>query len=104
EHLTVEYGGPINYKFIGIQTQKVAEKELRQAMAYGINRQLIVDNLLRGKGEVANGPYAPISPYYDESVRDYYPYDPEKAKELLAQIGWDGSRTLELLVPTGQGL
>lgn len=104
EHLTVEYGGPINYKFIGIQTQKVAEKKLRQAMAYGINRQLIVDNLLRGKGEVANGPYAPISPYYDESVRDYYPYDPEKAKELLAQIGWDGSRTLELLVPTGQGL
>jgi peptide/nickel transport system substrate-binding protein len=104
EHLKVTYGAPINYKFIGINTEKVQEKELRQAMIYGINRKLIVDNLLNGQGEVSNGPISPISPYYNQEVKDLYPYSPDKAKELLNQIGWDGSRAIELIVPTGQGV
>ncbi len=78
-----------------------ADKRIRQALAYGVNRQLIVDSLLKGQGVVANGSIVPVTYYYNPEIEGQYPYDPEKAKELLNEAGWDFNREVKLLVPIG---
>jgi peptide/nickel transport system substrate-binding protein len=78
-----------------------ADKRIRQALAYGINRQLIVDSLLKGQGVVANGPIVPVTYYYNPEIEGQFPYDPEKARELLAEAGWDANQEVALLVPIG---
>jgi peptide/nickel transport system substrate-binding protein len=100
DHIKTENGKPVNYKLIGYNT-KGLDKKVRQAISYGINREGIVKELLKGNGEVSSGPYAPMHPYYNEEIKDSYSYDPEKAKELLKEAGWDSSRTLTYIVPIG---
>jgi len=72
----------------------------RQALMYGLDRQSIVDNILLGFGEVAQGTQPVLSPAYaPDRITTHYTYDPEKAKQLLADAGWadtDGDGVLEL--------
>lgn len=76
-------------------------KLVRQALAYGINRKLMVDQLLKGQGMVANGPILPVTPYYEKSTEGAYPYDVAKAKALLKQANFDFSYQVNFIVPTG---
>lgn len=87
-------------QYMLINNTKYTNVKFRQALAYAINRQLIVDNLLRGEGEIIPGGYTSASPYYNNDV-DPFPYDPEKAKQLLAESGFDTSKELNLIVPIG---
>ena len=62
------------------------KKEVRQAINYAIDKQAIVDSFFEGRAEIAKNPMPPsISGYNDEI--EGYAYDPEKAKELLAEAG-----------------
>lgn len=79
------------------KNKKVAPNKLfgnsnvRKALTYAIDRKLILDEFLLDYGEVAVGPIAPIfKNAFDESLKAY-PYDPERAKEILAQEGWKDS-------------
>ncbi len=61
--------------------------ELRKAVYWALDRQSIVDNVFRGNGSVGSAGYVPEgSQFYNENVVQY-PYDPEKAKEALGQLG-----------------
>jgi peptide/nickel transport system substrate-binding protein len=60
------------------------DKLIRQAFAYGINKKAIVDNIYYGLGQTAKNTIPPNLWGYNDDIQDY-PYDPEKAKELLAQ-------------------
>jgi peptide/nickel transport system substrate-binding protein len=60
--------------------------KVRQALAYAFNRQKLVDDLLLGLTGVAATDYDK-SQWVDPSITPY-PYDPEKAKALLAEAGW----------------
>jgi peptide/nickel transport system substrate-binding protein len=91
------------YNSIEINTTKIPDKKVRQAMAFAINREAIVKQLMKGIGELQNGPYASSHPYYDKDILKYS-YDPEKAKKLLKEAGWDSNRTLEFVVPTGDAV
>lgn len=66
--------------FAGVKT--------RQAIAYAINRKGMVDSILQGHGSVINGPFLSSSWAYTPGSDVDYPYDPEKAKQLLAEDGW----------------
>ena len=72
----------------------------RQALAYALDRQSVVDNLLLGYGEVAQGSQATLSiAYAPDKIQTHYDYNPEKAKQLLADAGWtdeDGDGVVEL--------
>jgi peptide/nickel transport system substrate-binding protein len=66
------------------------DKRVRQAVALGIDRQALVDNVLQGRGDIANDhPIAPIYPFFDKS-QPQRKRDIAKAKQLLADAGKTG--------------
>ncbi|QFT59485.1 Glutathione-binding protein GsiB precursor [Sulfitobacter sp. THAF37] len=65
----------------------MTDKKVRQAIYHAIDRQAIVDALVKGSSEVVNAGCAPIQFGCDQSVKTY-DYDPEKAKALLAEAGY----------------
>ncbi len=62
-------------------------KSLRQAIAYGIDRQQILDVLWGGNGQVAKGPAAPGLWWYSDSTKGYT-HDVAKAKQLMTEAGY----------------
>ncbi|KGF71802.1 peptide ABC transporter substrate-binding protein [Neosynechococcus sphagnicola sy1] len=71
----------------------------RQAIAYAIDRQTLINNIYRGLGELQNSPISVQSPYYlspDQGLR-VYNYDLEKAKNLLKKSGFRYSNQGQLL-------
>ena len=66
------------------------QKEVRQALLYALDRQGLVDEVLRGQGLVADSPILPITWAHDPGVRKYG-YDPERAIGLLDAAGWQDS-------------
>ncbi len=59
----------------------------RQAIAYAINRQSLIDALYSGKGQLENSIFFPTLPEYNPNIKGY-DYDPAKAKQMLAEVGW----------------
>src|SRR5215218_4613073 len=71
------------------KTELFVDKRVRQALFYGLDRESIVNDILLGYAEVAQGTQPVISyAYAPDQVRTKYNYDPEKAKSLLADAGW----------------
>jgi peptide/nickel transport system substrate-binding protein len=62
--------------------------EFRQAVAYAIDRETMLNNIFKGLGEMQNSQIAPQSPYYAESDLPVYDYNLEKAKALLKSAGF----------------
>ena len=77
------------YTYMGynLKNPLFADKRVRQALAYAVNREEIIDGVLLGLGKPATGPYKPGTWAHNPNVRTY-PHDPEKAKALLAEAGW----------------
>lgn len=69
-----------------------ADKRVRQAIYYGIDRKEIVDRVLLGQAAVATSIFPPGMFAADTTER--YPYDPQKAAQLLAAAGYSSSRPL----------
>lgn len=102
ENVDVIYGSPVTNQSVFIQTANIPDARVRQALVYAIDRNQILEQLMKGHGEVVDGFLSSASPFYDSSVAPLA-YDPDKAKELLAQAGWDGSQTLRFYVNSGDG-
>ena len=100
ENVETVYGLPITNQSAFIQTANIPDARVRQALVYAIDRSQLVDQLLKGHGEVVDGFLSSASPFFDDSIEPVS-YDPEKAKELLAEAGWDGSQTLRFYVNSG---
>ena len=100
ENVSVVYGSPVTNQSAFIQTANIPDARVRQALVYAIDRQQLVDQLLKGHGEVVDGFLSSASPFYDDSITPIE-YNPEKAKELLEEAGWDGSQTLRFYVNSG---
>ncbi|MBV9324802.1 MAG: ABC transporter substrate-binding protein [Chloroflexi bacterium] len=70
------------------------DKRVRQAMAYAIDRKKIIDSLLGGIAEIVNSPIR--HPWVNYKPKNDYAYDPDKAKQLLTDGGWDFNRTVNV--------
>lgn len=77
----------------------LSDLKVRQAINYAIDRQALVDTVWNGKGMLIGSMVPPTDPWY-EDLSDTYPYDPAKAKQLLAESGHASGLTLRLRVPT----
>ena len=102
EGITVYEGTPVTNQSIFFNTERVDDVRIRQAILYGIDRQTILNDLLKGQGEVVEGFLASAGPFYDDITP--VDYDPEKAKQLLAEAeadGWDKSTQYIFYVNSG---
>ena len=68
--------------------EPVTDVLVRRAIAHAIEKDLIVDFVLEGFGEVARSIIVPQMPWSIHSETDGYPYDPGKCSQLLAEAGW----------------
>jgi peptide/nickel transport system substrate-binding protein len=75
------------YLGFNLLDSRFQDKRIRQAMAYAIDKQEIIDGVLLGLGQAAQGPYKPGTWWYKSEVKTY-PFNPERAKTLLAELGW----------------
>ncbi|MGB3329318.1 MAG: ABC transporter substrate-binding protein, partial [Thermomicrobiales bacterium] len=74
------------------KTDLFQDVKVRQALMYGIDRQLVVENVLLGYGTIADGTQPVPSPAYaPDQMNTVYRYDPAMAKQLLAEAGWADS-------------
>lgn len=64
----------------------LSDLAVRQALIYGFNRQRIVDDILLGQSSVAITPLD-YTQWSDDSLKPY-PFDPNKARQLLDAAGW----------------
>jgi peptide/nickel transport system substrate-binding protein len=64
------------------------DRRVRQAIACAIDKSEIIDVVLFGLGSPATGPYVPNTWPYNPNVKKY-PYNPERARQLLKEAGWE---------------
>src|SRR5579883_513997 len=78
-------------------------KEFRQAVAYAIDRQAMINNILRGLGAPQDSPISVQSPYYlsPQDGLKVYNYDPAKAKALLQSAGFKYNSRRQLVDAQG---
>ncbi|WP_084710671.1 ABC transporter substrate-binding protein [Ornithinibacillus californiensis] len=97
-----------------VVNEKIATPEVRQAIAYAVDREKLIQELLDGHGEILNSPIAKQFWAYDESESTTYSYNQEKSMTILDELGYvdtndDGFRenpdgnewTLNLNYPSG---
>jgi len=82
--------------------EPLTKKKVRQAINMAIDKQSIVDNIYMGTAIKAKNGMPPFMLGYNDEVVDY-PYDPEKAKTLLAEAGYpDGFEVTLYVMPVSR--
>jgi len=77
------------YTYFGfnLKDPRFADKRVRQAFAHAINKPELIEGVTMGLAREATGPFRPGTWAYTDKVKRY-PYDPAKARQLLAAAGW----------------
>jgi len=79
------------------------DKRVRQAINYGVDKEGIIKSILEGNGGAVGGPLTPVMFGFAPDVKPY-PYDPERARRLLAEAGFPQGISLTLNSPNGRYL
>lgn len=92
-NLMEKEGLNVGYLAFNVEKKPFDNVKVRQALSMAINKQAIIDAVFQKAGKIAKNPIPPTIWSYNDAVQDY-PYDPEKAKQMLAEAGFaDGFET-----------
>lgn len=93
-----------SYTYMGFNLRKKVfqDRRVREAIAYAIDREEIIDLLFFSHGMVCHGPFMPGSDVYPAELKSH-PYDPEKSKLLLRELGYGSDHPLRFEVVTNTG-
>jgi peptide/nickel transport system substrate-binding protein len=100
KNLTILPSDSTKYFWISLNQEKkmFQDVKVRQAFVHAIDRQAIIDTVLKGYGKIADAAISPnLKTYYTDKVTRY-DFDPKKAKKLLEEAGWkdtDGDGILD---------
>lgn len=95
-HLTVSSKSIFNIRALAVNLAKpyLQDKRIRQAFAHGIDRSTLCSAVLGGLCEPTNS--LAVSAAWRNTNLPAYEFDPEKARALLAEAGWDADQEIEL--------
>lgn len=93
---------PSSYLYLGWNNRRpiFADKRTRQALSHLVDRNRFIQTIMLGFAMPLNGPVYPTLPEYDKTL-PAYDFNPEKARNLLAEAGWsdsDGDGTLDMVI------
>jgi peptide/nickel transport system substrate-binding protein len=93
-----------SYTYLGFNLRKSVfqDRRVREAIAYAIDREEIIDLLFFSHGTICHGPFMPGSDVYPKDLKPHS-YDPEKSKKLLRELGYGPERPLHFEVVTNTG-
>lgn len=79
-----------NYSYVAFnhESEIFQDPNVRIAFNLGLDRQAYIDTRFQGYAELANVPVAPVSWAHTDDI-EAFPYDPEEAKRLLEEAGWE---------------
>lgn len=80
----------------GVNNPALADVRVRQAINYAFDREGLLEALQAGNGTPTTQVFPTTSAAYDAELDSFYSYDPEKAKELLADAGFAGGLEIEM--------
>ncbi|KKJ75366.1 peptide ABC transporter substrate-binding protein [Kiloniella litopenaei] len=102
--VTEQAGPHVWFLILNAKEGPFADKKVRQAANYAINKEAIVNDVLEGTATVAAGPTPPAFAWAYNEALDPYPYDPEKAKALIAEAGVEGAELTFYVTEGGSGM
>lgn len=88
------------YIAFNYQRPPFTDIRVRQAINYAVDKEAIVQEILGGVGGVSDAPIMPL--IFGYAKQEPYKYDPEKAKQLLAEAGYPNGFKATLYHPTGR--
>lgn len=80
---------PMNVRYLGFNhlSKFFQDKRVKQALSYAVNKEAIAEHLMLGQGLVAKGCLPPMI-WGAKPDLPGFPYDPDRARDLLAEVGW----------------
>jgi len=85
----------------GVEGNPLKDVRVRKAISMAMDVEGIKRSIMRGNSSPVATQLAPQMPFYDASLEERFPYDPEAAKALLAEAGYGDGFTLTLDCPGG---
>ena len=85
--VSLDPGSAYTHMTFNLDNPLFQDKRVRQSLNYALPRQLIVEKVLHGIGVPATTSTAPVLWAYNDDLKPY-PFDIEKAKQLLTEAGW----------------
>lgn len=104
--LVYEQGPGNHYWFIVLNTKEgpFVDKRVRQAANYAVDKEGVANKILNGSAKVATQAMPEANWSYSPDVKGY-PYDPVKAKQLLAEAGYPNGFKTKMIIPvSGSGM
>ena len=100
-----EQAGPhVWFLILNAKEGPMADKRVRQAVNYAIDKQSLVENVLQGTAAVAAGPTPPAFSWAYNDTLQPYPYDPERARALIRAAGAEGAELTFYVTEGGSGM
>src|SRR5690606_33531757 len=94
----------MRYVGFNVQSELYSDPAIRRALATGLNRQAVIDAVAGGYGILPDSVFNRSVFVYEEGRNPQYAFDPEAAKQQLADLGWTDSDGNGFLDKDGQEL
>lgn len=100
-----EQAGPhVWYVILNMKEGPFQHHAVRQAVNFAVNKEALVGDVLQGTAQVSAGPVPPAFAWaYNEEVQPY-PYDPDRARALLEEAGYEGEEIVFYVTEGGSGM
>jgi peptide/nickel transport system substrate-binding protein len=100
-----EQAGPhLWFLILNTRSGPFADKRVRQAANYAINKEAIVNDVLEGTAEIAAGPTPPAFAWAHDESLEPYPHDPDRARALIKEAGAEGAAVTFFVTEGGSGM